>query len=196
MLGRTKYIAIYRMHSGGSDQTKNILVYMAALTHQSALQKKEKKDGERSKKITFTTHFSITFHFYFLLRLFISGWLLNKRRLSLSRESVTMQLFLKDNLTISEQRFFLLFLDNESRNITPIYRTWLHSLGTRSVVDLKGILIYRRYIGAGCTRSAVDLLKVFTTSVQWLFEALILDSVNWHIDIMTPSQKAFPAMLF
>ena len=28
------------------------------------------------------------------------GWLLNKRRLSLSGESVTMQLFLKDNLTI------------------------------------------------------------------------------------------------
>ena len=28
------------------------------------------------------------------------GWLLNKRRLSLSGESVTMQLFLKDDLTI------------------------------------------------------------------------------------------------
>ena len=28
------------------------------------------------------------------------GWLLNKRRLSLSGESVTMQLFLKDNLEL------------------------------------------------------------------------------------------------
>ena len=33
------------------------------------------------------------------LRFFISGWLLNKRRLSLSGESLTMQLFLNDNLS-------------------------------------------------------------------------------------------------
>ena len=42
-IGRTKYIAIYQMHSGGSDQTTNILVYIPTLTHHSALQKKRKK---------------------------------------------------------------------------------------------------------------------------------------------------------
>ena len=39
------YIAIYRMHSGGSDQTMNILVYIP--THHSEFEKK-KKNG-RSK---------------------------------------------------------------------------------------------------------------------------------------------------
>ena len=37
------YIAIYRMHSGGSDQTMNILVYIP--THHSELEKKEKAVG-------------------------------------------------------------------------------------------------------------------------------------------------------
>ena len=39
-LGRTKYIVIYRMHSGGSDQITNILVYIPTSTHHSALQRK------------------------------------------------------------------------------------------------------------------------------------------------------------
>ena len=34
------YIAIYRMHLGGSDQTMNILVYIP--THDSELDKKDK----------------------------------------------------------------------------------------------------------------------------------------------------------
>ena len=135
------------------------------------------------------------------------GWLLNKRRLSLSGESVTMQLFLKDNLTIweilfgiwldlfvfgfgldnkwlsvqcsyssriirlSEQCF--LFLDsiyNKSRNISQVYRGWLHSLGTRSAVDLKRYSnisqVYRGWLHSLGTRSAVDLLKVFSTSAH------------------------------
>ena len=46
-------------------------------------------------------------------------------------------------------------------NISSIYWAWLHSFGTHSAVDLKSILIYRRYIGAACTRSALTRQLIF-----------------------------------
>ena len=64
-----------------------------------------------------------------------------------------------------------LFLDsiyNKSRNISQVYRGWLHSLGTRSAVDLKRYSnisqVYRGLLHSLGTRSAVDILKVFSTS--------------------------------
>ena len=95
------------------------------------------------------------------------GWLLSKRRLSLSGETVTMQLYLKDNLTIWE--VFLCFCFWTAFTIkVEIYRQYIGPGCTRSALARqliwKGILIYRRYIGAGCTRTAVDRLKIFTTS--------------------------------
>ena len=86
------------MHSEGSDRTTNILVYPNTNTSQCIDEKKEKVRLNKQQQFTYATHFSITFHFYFLLRFFISGWLLKKRRLSLSGESMSMQL--EDNLTI------------------------------------------------------------------------------------------------
>ena len=66
------YIAIYRMHSGGSDQTMNILVLSQHITVNW------RKNKKRSVKVVITiwitTNFSIFFHFYFLLRLFMSNF--------------------------------------------------------------------------------------------------------------------------
>jgi len=166
------------MLSGGSDQTTNILVYIPTPTHQSALQKKREKDRlKQQQQFTYTTHFSINFLFYFLLRLFISNLkfqfyhsTINLCTASMAAVTMTMQLFLKDNLT---SFFLLLLLDsifNKSRNILPIYRTWLHSLGTHSGVDLKRYSnisqVYQGWLHSLGTRSAVDLLKVFTTNLH------------------------------
>ena len=56
---------------------------------------------------------------------------------------------------------------NNSRNISQVYRGWLHSLGTRSAVDLKRYSnisqVYRGLLHSLGTRSAVDILKVFST---------------------------------
>ena len=71
--------------------------YANTYTSECIADKKRKGSVKVAKKIHIQL---ITFNFYFLLCLFISGWLLNKRRLSLSRESMTMQLFPKDHLTI------------------------------------------------------------------------------------------------
>ena len=80
-----------------------------------------------------------------------------------------MQLFLQRIIRLSEQCF--LFLDsiyNKNRNISQVYRGWLHSLGTRSAVDLKRYSnisqVYRGWLHSLGTRSADDLLKVFTTT--------------------------------
>ena len=80
-----------------------------------------------------------------------------------------MQLFLQRIIRLSEQCF--LFLDsiyNKSRNISQVYRGWLHSLGTRSAVDLKRYFnisqVYRGLLHSLGTRSAVDILKVFSTN--------------------------------
>ena len=74
------------MHSAGQNIYRNISDALRRLrsdheyfsfipTHHRELEKKEKK---RSVKVVttiwFTTNFSITFHFYFLLRLFISNF--------------------------------------------------------------------------------------------------------------------------
>ena len=82
------------------------------------------------QQFTFIAHFSIQFHFYFLLRLFISK----------------LKIISSYHFTIN------LFMD---------------SMAAESfVVQPRTAEKYRRYIGAGWTRSAVDLLKVFST--------------NWH----------------
>ena len=60
------------MRSGGSDQNMNILVYIQ--THHSELEEKEKRSVKVVTTILITTNFSITFHFYFLLRFFMSNF--------------------------------------------------------------------------------------------------------------------------
>ena len=59
-------------------------------------------------------------------------------------------------------------MSNNSRNISQVYRGWLHSLDTRSAVDLKRYSniseVYRSWLHSLGTRSAVEFLKGFTTS--------------------------------
>jgi len=161
------------MLSGGSDQTTNILVYIPTPTHQSALQKKREKDRlKQQQQFTYTTHFSINFLFYFLLRLFISNLkfqfyhsTINLCTASMAAVTMTMQLFLKDNLTIWAIFFFCFCFWTAFPIKVEIYRQYIGPGCTRSALAReliwKGILIYRRYIGAGCTRSALARQLIF-----------------------------------
>ena len=108
-----------------SDQTNSISQqYIPTTTHHSALQK-EKVRSKKQQQFTCATHFNITFHFYFLLRLFISN----------------LKIISSYHSTIN------LYMDSMAAESFVEPRTVLGSV--------KSCEIYRRYIGAGCTRSAL-----------------------------------------
>ena len=81
-----------------------------------------------------------------------------------SLAAVTMQLFLKDILTIWAVFFCFCFWTAFTKEV-EIYRRYIGPGCTRSALARqliwKGILIYRRYIGAGCTRSALARHLIF-----------------------------------
>ena len=93
-----------------------------------------------------------------------------------------MQLFLKDNLTIWAVFFYFCFWTAFIIRV-EIYRRYIGLGCTRSALARKliwkGILVYRRYIGACCTRSAVDLLKVFTTIRNTSITEVNLECKSW-----------------
>ena len=80
---------------------------------------------------------------------------------------------------------------NKSRNISQVYQTQLHSLGTRSAVDLKRYSnisqVYRGWLHSLGTRSAVDLLKVFTTTGHTGRELRLIKPL-WLIKIIVINQ--------
>jgi len=94
--------------------------------------------------IWITTNFRITFHFYFLLRLF------NEFHVKLQNN---IQLSFHDQPQHDKHGSRKLCEAKE------IYRRYIGPSCTRSALARqliwKGILIYRRYIGAGCTRSVL-----------------------------------------
>ena len=69
----------------------------------------------------------------------------------------------------------------------------LHSLGTRSAVDLKRYSdisqVYRSWLHSLGTRSAVDLLKVFSTSFHPILKKLALEAV-WRIGNAQTTQRS------
>ena len=85
------------MHSGGSDQTTNILVYIT--TFHRALQKKRKKGRLKAlQQLTYTTNYSSQTSkpsYHSIINLCTASIAAER----LSGESMTMQLFLKDNLS-------------------------------------------------------------------------------------------------
>ena len=128
------------MHSGGSYQTTNILVYIQNTNTSWCIAEKKWKG---SVKVVTTIYIyiqlilALPFTFTFLYAFSsltssstIGDWAYLGGAWQCSYSS--------RKIWISE--FLLLLLDsmyNKSKNISPIYRTWLHSLGTRSAVDLK-----------------------------------------------------------
>ena len=117
----------------------NILVYIP--TYHSELKKKKKLSVKVVTIIWITTNFSITFHFYFLIRLIMSNFKI------ISSYHSTINLYMT---SMAAESF-----------VKPmkIYRRYIGPSCTRSALARqliwKGILIYRRYIGAGYTRSAL-----------------------------------------
>ena len=85
------------MHSGGSDQTTNILVYIT--TFHRALQKKRKNGRLKAlQQLTYTTNYSSQTSkpsYHSIINLCTASIAAER----LSGESMTMQLFLKDNLS-------------------------------------------------------------------------------------------------
>ena len=101
-------------------------------------------------KIWISTNFTITFHFYCLLRLFMSNFKI------IYSYHFTINL----NVTTIAAESFV----NPKKYIAGI--SDLATLACQLI--WKGILIYRRKIGARCTRPAVQLFKVFTTTADVL----------------------------
>ena len=147
------------MHSGGSDQTTNILVYIT--TFHRALQKKRKKGRLKAlQQLTYTTNYSSQTSkpsYHSIINLCTASIAAER----LSGESMTMQLFLKDNLS----SVFCFCFWTAFTITVEIYRQYIGPGCTRSALAgqliWKGILVYRRYIGAGCTRSALARQLIF-----------------------------------
>ena len=152
------------MHSGGSDQTTNILVYIT--TFHRALQKKRKKGRLKAlQQLTYTTNYSSQTSkpsYHSIINLCTASIAAER----LSGESMTMQLFLKDNLS---SVFCFCFWTAFAIKV-EIYRQYIGPGCTRSAVDFKRYSnisqVYRSWLHSLGTRSAVDLLKVFTTSTD------------------------------
>ena len=113
-LGRTKYIVIYRMHSGGSDQITNILVYIPTSTHHSALQRKGSvlKSSNNYNKAGSSKRGG-------------SAYLRNAWQCSYSSRIIWLPVFC----------CFCFWTAFEIK--VEIYQAWLHSLVTRLAVALK-----------------------------------------------------------
>ena len=159
-------MAIYRMHSGGSDQTTNMFAYISNSIHHSDLHKKKRKGSVKISATIYKT--CVSFHFY-LRRESSAGWggssiiedWACQERVSLCSFKRAISNSENWSLLFNPSLWVLISytIYNKYRQyigtLLPIYRSWLW---------IYLFKIYRQYIGTGCTRSVVKILKVFTTN--------------------------------
>ena len=110
------------------------------------------KKRKGSVKISTTIYKTcVSFHFYFLLHWTISNLIIiSCYHSTINHCTTSMTSYVEPRIVLESVK-----TSTNISELSPIHRNWLW---------IHLLKIYRQFIGTGCTRSVVKILKVFTTN--------------------------------